>query len=101
MTFPKVPSLSVQEVANSLRDGKINSTGTVTLTTSSATTTLTNAFLSPSSVVLFDPQTANAAAELYGATMYVLTANRGTGSWTITNANNAQSDRTFAYVVLG
>ena len=57
--------------------------------------------LSPQSVVTFDPKTANAATELYGATMYVLTANRGNAAWTITHANNANADKTFAYSIIG
>ncbi len=109
MTFPTIPVLTnndtylqrIVRAVNSLLNGKINSTGTKTLTTSSATTTLTDASLSPDSTVLFDPQTANAATELYGATMYVLTANRGAGVWTITHVNSATADRTFRYVVLG
>lgn len=109
MTFPTIPVLAdtdayiqgIVRAVNLLLNGKINSTGSITLTTSSATSTLTDARLSPASVVLFDPETANAATELYGATMYVLTANRGDGVWTITHVNSATADRTFKYVVLG
>ena len=72
----------------------------LTLTANAATSTLTFKGLSPQSVVIFDPKTANAAAELYGATMYVLTANRGNDTWTVTHANNAQTDRTFQVAVL-
>ena len=91
----------IASVVNRMNGGKINATGTVTLTASTTTTTLTDARLSSDSVVLFDPKTANAATELYGASMYVLTANRGKGSWTITHANNSQTDRTFAYAIIG
>ena len=83
------------------RRGKMDCVTTLTLTANSATTTFNYIRLSPQSVVTFDPQTANAAAELYGATMYVLTANRGNEVWTITNANNANADRTFAVSVIG
>jgi hypothetical protein len=84
-----------------LSKGKLNCTVTLTLTENAATTTFADKRLSPSSVVLFDPKTANAATELYGATMYVLTANRGNESWTITHANNAQTDRTFEVAIIG
>lgn len=84
-----------------LRQGKMDCLGEITLTAGAATTTLNDIRLSNQSVVTFDPKTANAAAEIYGATMYVLTANRGTGSWVITHANNAQVDRTFQYSVIG
>jgi len=106
---PSVPDLnlilrwlfSIADIIRQIMTGKINATGSVTLTANSATTTLTDARLSINSVVLFDPTTATAATELYGATMYVLTANRTNGVWTITNANNAQTDRTFKYLIIG
>ena len=82
-------------------NGKLNNTGTITLTINVATTVLNRKGLSPQSVVHFDPKTANAATEIYGATMYVLTANRLNDAWTITHANNATADRTFQYSVLG
>lgn len=106
---PSVPDLnlilrwlfSVADIIRSMLSGRLNATGTVTLTANSATTTLTDARLSIDSFVAFDPMTANAATELYGATMYVLTANRTNGVWTITNANNANADRTFKYLIIG
>lgn len=76
-------------------------TGEITLTINVATTVLARNGLSVQSVVHFDPRTANAAAELYGGTMYVLTANRLENSWTITHANNANADRTFQYTAIG
>ena len=82
-------------------NGKLNNTGTITLTINVATTVLNRKGLSPQSVVHFDPKTANAASDLYGGGMYVLTANRGNDAWTITHANNATADRTFQYSVLG
>lgn len=87
----------VFEVVNSLRDGKVNSTGSVTLTASSATTTVADLRAGQDSVILFMPTTANAAAAVGG--LYV--SARGKQSFTLTHANNAQTDRTFAYVVLG
>jgi len=66
--YPKSPEIgNTADTANLAIDGKINSTGTITLTLSSETTVLTNYFLGPESVVLFDPMDALAAAELYGA----------------------------------
>ena len=89
------------EVIQAMRRGKLECTTTVTLTAGAASTTLTYANLSPQSVVTFDPMTANAAAELYGGTMYVLEADRGDGSWVITHANNAQVDRKFMVSCIG
>lgn len=84
-----------------LRQGKIECVTTVTLTENAATTVLNDIRLSNQSVVTFDPKTANAAAELAAGTLYVLTANRGNASWTITHANNAQTDRTFQISIIG
>ena len=84
-----------------MRRGKIECTTEITLTANQATSTLTDYRLSPQSVVHFDPKTANAAADLYGGGMYVLTANRGDGSWTITHPNNANADKLFAVSIVG
>jgi hypothetical protein len=81
--------------------GCINSTTSITLTANAASTTLTDPNLTPEKFVNWDPLTANAAAELAAGTMYVLTANRGAGSWTVTHANNAQVDRTFKVLIIG
>ena len=83
------------------RQGKLDCIAELTLTAGVTTTVLNDIRLSNQSVVLFDPKTANAAAELAAGTMYVLTANRSTGSWVITHANNAQTDRTFQVSILG
>ena len=83
------------------RVGKFDCTAEITLTANAATSTLADHRLSPQSHVSFDPKTANAAAEKAAGTMYVLTANRGDGAWTITHANNAQADRTFVVLILG
>lgn len=89
------------EPLTAVRKGKLECVTELTLTANSATTTFTDSRLSVQSAVFFDPKTANAATELYGATMYVLTANRGTGVWTITNANNANADRSFQVIIIG
>lgn len=81
-------------IINILR-GKLNNTGSVTLTASSATTTLTDIRIGKDAVILFQPTTANAAAEL--ATLYPGTP--GDGTVTLNHANNAQTDRTFKYAI--
>lgn len=102
-SFPTLTSYlrDLRGVIMTIWTGKLNCTGTITLTANSATTVFARKGLSPQSVVSFDPKTANAAAEKAAGTMYVLTANRGNDSWTITNANNAQADRTFQYSIIG
>ena len=79
--------------------GAHNACGNVTLTANAATTTKTDPRVSPASRILFMPLTSNAAQQLYGGTMYV--SSRGQGTFTITHANNAQTDREYDYAILG
>ena len=99
---PRDPDLRrLWEVVSQVRRGKMDIVSEFTLTANAATSTLNFKGLSPQSVVIFDPTTANAAAELAAGTLYVLTANRGNDAWTVTHANNAQVDRTYQVAVLG
>lgn len=82
---------------NQLAQGRSNAVGTVTLTASVASTTVTPETCGAGSKVFLTPTTANAAAAL--ATTYVSAV--APKSFTLTHANNAQTDRTFGYVCLG
>jgi len=91
----------IARAVNRVNQGKFNAVADLTLTANAATTTLTDPRLTVDSAVVFDPTTATAATELYGATMYALTANRTNGSWVITHANNAVTTRTFKVLIIG
>jgi hypothetical protein len=82
---------------NSLRDGKINATGSATLAASATSTAVTDVRVGADSVLLLMPTTANAAGAL--ATTYIGTVAKQ--SFTISHANNSQTDRTFKYAILG
>jgi len=82
-----------------LAQGRSNATGTVTLTANAATTTVTNVNCASTSGVWFTPSTANASAEIGNGTMILSTV--ANGSFTITHANNAQTDRIFYYGIQG
>ena len=90
----------VAAATNRLNQGKMNVVRPVTLTPSATSTSVQDNRLSPFSGVQFDPKTANAAAELAAGTLYVASANRRKGEWTITHANNSQTDRDFNMVIL-
>jgi|DEB0MinimDraft_6_1074348.scaffolds.fasta_scaffold02758_2 hypothetical protein len=104
--FPLVP-LSMPNTGQHLRlvstslnntiNGKLNSTGTVTLTASNTTTTLTDARIGGNSVVLFMPTTANASTA--SSSLYVSAT--GNGSATLNHASSANTDQTFSYCVIG
>ena len=104
MSFPSAPlhwtnseehRRKIAGVVNSTLDGKLNSTGTVTLTANTTTTTVSDVRAGPNSVINLMPQTANAAAEAW----YIDT--QSTGSFTITHSNDTSTDRTFRYSILG
>ena len=86
-------------VVNNLLEGKINSTGTVTLTASATSTVVSDRRVGANSLIFFMPQTANASSEMASGGMYV--SSRGKQTFTITHPNNANADKTFGYVVLG
>ncbi len=105
MSIPRVPlrGLAAEqqltrhaESINGLIDGRLDVTNTVTLTENSATTVVLDNKFESSMVPLFTPTTANAAGAL--ATLRV--SSRGQGTFTLTHANTATTDRTFLYARL-
>ena len=79
--------------------GKLNCTTSVTLTANAASTAFADPRITAQSVILLMPTTANASAEIGGGTIYIGT--RGDQTATITHANNANADRTFAVAIIG
>jgi hypothetical protein len=102
---PEALRRHTQQIAESLLNamaGKINAVfASFTLTANVASTTLSDARLTTASWIDFDPLTANAAAEKAAGTLYVTSANRSKGSFVVTHANNAQTDRTFRVLIIG
>ncbi len=88
-----------RRVANNMMRGKTNNVGSVTLTANAASTTLNDPLIGGSSRVHLSASTANAAAEAGGTALYI--DGYANGSCTIHHANNAQTDRTFLYTVVG
>lgn len=95
----------LRELSNVLRNvmsGKTNNTGSVTLTASAASTTVSLAVgqVTDDSAILLSPRTANASAEIGAGTIYAVPSG-SSSNFVITHANNAQNDRTFRYVIVG
>lgn len=84
-----------------IMQGRSNAVGQVTLTANAATTAVTAPNCGPGSEVFLFQKTPNAAAEIGNGTIYILAADVVAGTFTITHANSAQTDRTFSYVALG
>lgn len=85
---------------NQLIRGRSNAIGRVTLTANTTTTTITGELVNENAEIFLTPRTANAAAAL-GTTYASISRIAGVNTVTITHANNAQTDRTFGYVILG
>ena len=86
-------------IVNSVRSGKLNNVGSVTLTENATTTTLTDPLISLDSHVSLMPTSATAAAAVGSATGVFVTP--GDGTATITHNSTADLDRTFSYAILG
>ena len=89
----------VSQALNNTIDGKLNSTGNITLTASATTTQVTDLRAGTDSVILYVPTTANASAEIGAGSIFI--SARADSSFTITHANNSQNDRTFIYAIIG
>lgn len=87
----------IASAINGLIGGKLDVTGTFTLAASVTSTVVSDNKFEANQVVLWVPLTSNAAAALGG--LYLSTRSRG--SFTVTHASTASTDRTFAYVRLG
>jgi hypothetical protein len=96
---PFSPAVQIAQTINALINGRANNTGSFTLTANAASTAVTDVGYQTQQKILFTPTTANAAAEIGAGTMYV--SAKGQGSFTITHANNSQTDRTFDYIRQG
>jgi len=102
-----VPSIEEKDLTKVIRSvlelsaGRSNAVGTVTLTANVATTTVTNMNCAVASSILLMPTTANASAEQGAGTIYIATATILNGSFVITHANNAQTDRIYRYAIYG
>ena len=86
--------LNTANVVNGILDGKINSTGSITLTNSSTTTTLSDERIGGDSVILFMPTTSDASS------VNIHVTGRQKGQATLNHAS-ATTTRSFDYVILG
>lgn len=88
----------VSEVVNGVLNGKSNNTGTITLASGGATSTvITDERISRDSVILLSPKTSNAAGALAG----VFFSAQSSAQATISHAANTDADKTYSYVVVG
>lgn len=81
------------ETINNILKGRANNSGTFTLTAGATTTVVTDTAFESSMVVTWMPTTVNAA----GAMTNLYVSARDKGTFTLTHANTATTDRAFAY----
>lgn len=99
-TKPSTAEKDLGRIVQAIRElfeGRSHAKGQCTLTAGTTTTTVVALNAGPASEIFLQPRTANAAAAL--ATTYISAVTNG--EFTITHANNAQTDRTFAYAIKG
>lgn len=82
---------------NALIAGKLDVVGSFTLAANVTSTTVSDNKFESNMAVVWVPTTANAAGAVGG--LYL--SARAQGSFTLTHANTASTDRTFLYVRLG
>lgn len=97
-TTGKVDDRFFAEAINNLLNKRMDAVGEVTLAANVTTTVVTDNRVTKNSVICLSPTTANAAGAL--ATSYIADGGYATHEFTITHANNAQTDRTFRYIIL-
>lgn len=87
---------AIRTALNNILLGKLNCTGSVTLTANATSTTLTDTRIGGSSVILFTPTTDDARTS--GAPKVSAKAD---GSATLGHTSDASTTRTYDYAVIG
>ncbi len=87
----------INRAIQQLEQGRLNVSGICTLAPGATTTIVKAANCGAGSQILLTARTLNAAAAL--ATTFISAITNG--AFTITHANNAQTDRTFGFACLG
>jgi hypothetical protein len=92
-----VDARGLAAVVNRLNSGKLNCTGTVILTPNAPSTVIMDSRATAESFIGLTPLTGNAATAAAG--LYV--SARDSGSFSLAHADNAETDRSFVYVIIG
>lgn len=81
--------------------GKMNAFIDFTLVANASSSTLIDPRISYYTTILYMPMTANASAEIGNGTIYIAQATMQSGQAIVTHANNAQTDRSFRFLLIG
>lgn len=88
--------LQIARTVNSILQGKLNATKSVTLTANATSTTLTDSRIGNTSVIILVPTTAHAATAM--ASVYIDTKLQGTA--VIHHPSSANADQTFDVLII-
>jgi hypothetical protein len=96
-------TLKAKNTINNNLNGKLNSTGTFTLAASTVSTEVkfANGMVGENTVLIYFPLTANAATVWGAGTMFMSSRDVPNSVLGLTHASDANTDKTFAYVLIG
>lgn len=100
MKTPPLTNPLPQELSQGIQDlslGRTNASGTFTCTANAASTVVTDARVQVGDYIIAFPRTANAASAI--ASLFIAAATV-VGQFTVTHANNANADKTHAYLIV-
>lgn len=96
-------TLKARNTLNGTLNGKLNSTGTFTLAASTISTEVkfANGMIGQETKILYFPLTANAATVAYDGSMFLSSRDVTNSVLGLTHTADANTDKTFAYVLIG
>lgn len=96
-------ALKAKNAINNNLNGKLNSTGTFTLNASTVSTSIKFAkgMIGQDTKIIYFPLTANAASVAYDGAMFLSSRDVTNSVLGLTHTSNANTDKTFAYVLIG
>lgn len=88
---------------NNNLNGKLNSNGTFTLAASTVSTEIkfANGMVGQNTKILYFPLTANAATVAYDGNMFISSRDVTNSVLGLTHTSDANTDKTFAYILIG
>lgn len=89
----------INQAIEQMDQGRLNCSGEFTLAASATTTTVPAPTVAPGTRIVFSPTTANAATAL--ATTFILDSNVSAGSFIVSHASGASTDRSFSWIAIG
>jgi len=96
-------TLKAKNAINNNLNGKLNSTGTFTLAASTVSTEVkfANGMVGQNTVFIYFPLTANASAVAHDGAMFMSSRDVANSVLGLTHTSDANTDKTFAYVLIG